>query len=136
MCFKCKDKIHVKFKFAKDHIIIDVKDVGVYPEEMDFSELNCAEHPSQSAVMFCTPCDRLVCTSCISKFHNGHSFIEISEGYNIKMKIIKSDHNKANEKMNELTKRKRELSHVHIKDCAKYNELINNIEVKKKRFKN
>lgn len=137
MCTKCKDKIHVKFKFAKDHQIIDIKDVGDHLNTLDFSDLKCIEHTGQSAVMFCTSCDRLVCTSCISKIHNGHGLVEISEGCNIKLEKIKTETTKAKEKIKELTKRKGEMSPVvHIEDSAKYKELIKKIEVRELDLKN
>ncbi|CAC5424544.1 unnamed protein product [Mytilus coruscus] len=87
--------------------------------------------------MFCTSCDRLVCTSCISKIHNGHGLVEISEGCNIKLEKIKTETTKAKEKIKELTKRKGEMSPVvHIEDSAKYKELIKKIEVRELDLKN
>ncbi|XP_071135795.1 uncharacterized protein [Mytilus edulis] len=136
MCTKCKEKIHVKFKFAKDHQVIDIKDVGVHIKTLDFSNLKCSEHTGQSAVMFCTTCDMLVCTSCISKIHNGHGFVEISEGYNIKLETIKTETTKAKEKIKDLTKEKGTISPVDTKDSKQYKDLIlkmeaHNIEIKK-----
>lgn len=89
MCTKCRENIPVKFKFAKNHNVIDIKNFGNHHKTLDFSDLKCEEHTVQSAVMFCTSSDRLVCTSCISKFHNGHGFVEIAEGYNIKVEKFK-----------------------------------------------
>lgn len=133
MCTKCKEKIHVKFKSAKEHTVLDIKQVGLHREELDFSDLKCTEHSSQSCVMFCTTCDKLVCTSCISKFHNGHGLVDISEGYNIKMEKLKNEQKRATEKIDELSKRQRELSHT--KDNPKYKEILKRIEVQRKDLK-
>ncbi|VDI73086.1 Hypothetical predicted protein [Mytilus galloprovincialis] len=44
MCTKCKEKIHVKFKSAKEHTVLDIKQVGLHREVLDFSDLKCTEH--------------------------------------------------------------------------------------------
>lgn len=98
MCAKCKEKIHVKFKSAKEHTVLDIKQVGLHREVLDFSDLKCTEHSGQSCVMFCTTCDKLVCTSCISKFHTSHGLVDINEGYNIKMEKIKNEQKKQRKK--------------------------------------
>ncbi|XP_052090155.1 uncharacterized protein LOC127726721 [Mytilus californianus] len=136
MCEKCKYKVHVKFKFSKNHTVIDIKQIGIYREALDFSDLKCERHPDQSCVLFCTTCDRLVCTSCITKFHHGHGFIEISEGYKIKVERIRNEQTKAKEKIKELTKGKGAIGHGNVKDNKQYKDLIRkieaqNIEIKK-----
>ncbi|XP_071137202.1 uncharacterized protein [Mytilus edulis] len=128
MCAKCKDKIHAKLKNSKDHNVIDIKEVGIYQGELDFSVLKCEEHTGQSAVMFCTSCDRLVCTSCISKIHNGHGLVEISEGYNLKLEKLKTEKTEAQKQLEELTKEKEKVSPVDIKDNEQYKNLIRKIE--------
>jgi hypothetical protein len=48
MCDKCNKKIHPKFKNAKDHRIIDIKDVGIQDEgrgdNLDFTNIKCKLH--------------------------------------------------------------------------------------------
>lgn len=95
MCVICKDSIHDKFKNVKDHKVIDLKEVGLYREEPDFSNLECECHPNK----FCTTCDKLVCVSCITKFHTGHTFVEISEGYELKVEKIKTETTKAKKEL-------------------------------------
>ncbi|XP_063402708.1 uncharacterized protein LOC134686833 [Mytilus trossulus] len=136
MCDKCKDKIHSKLKNSKDHNVIDIKEVGIHRGELDFSDLKCMEHTGQSAVMFCTSCDRLVCTSCISKFHNGHGLVEIAEGCKSKVEKIKNEQTKAKEKIMELTREIGTISLVDMKDSERYKDLIikidaQNIEIKR-----
>ncbi|XP_063404216.1 uncharacterized protein LOC134687688 [Mytilus trossulus] len=135
MCDKCKDKIHAKLRNSKEHNVIDIKEIGMYYSELDFSVLKCEEHTGQSAVMFCTSCDRLVCTSCISKIHNGHGLVEISEGYNLKLEKLKTEKSEAQKQFKELTKEKEKVSPVDIKDNEQYKDLIlkieaHNIEIK------
>ncbi|VDH96988.1 Hypothetical predicted protein [Mytilus galloprovincialis] len=135
MCAKCKDKIHAKLKNSKDHNVIDIKEVGIYQGELDFSVLKCEEHTGQSAVMFCTSCDRLVCTSCISKIHNGHGLVEISEGYNLKLEKLKTEKTEAQKQLEELTKEKEKVSPVDIKDNEQYKVLIRKIEAQNIKIK-
>lgn len=136
MCAICKDNIHIKYQSAKDHKIINIKEIGQYPEEMDLKHIKCKEHDWQSCVMFCLTCDISVCTTCISKIHNGHGLVEINEGYNIKMEKLKNEHKKAKEKIDELTKRKREMSHVDIASSRQYKDLIEKIEAQNAKIKN
>ena len=136
MCAKCKDKIHAKLKNNKDHKVIDIKEVGLKLETPDFSDLKCESHRDQSCVLFCTTCQMLVCTSCITKFHNGHGFVEIIEGYELNMEKIRNEHKKAMEIIDELTKGKREMSHIRKKDTEKYKELKKKIEAREIYLKN
>lgn len=67
MCNKCKDKIHVQLKFAKDQTVINLKDVGKHREALNFLDFTCGElacgilceklkfsdHAGQSSIMFC-----------------------------------------------------------------------------------
>lgn len=64
MCNKCKDKFHVKLKFAKDHTVISLKDVGMQKEALNFldftsglhcEELKFSDHAGQPSILFCTP---------------------------------------------------------------------------------
>lgn len=135
MCDKCKNKIHVKLKCAKDHKVIAIKEVGLHRKELDFSNLKCTEHDRQSCVMFCTTCDKSVCTSCISKIHKGHGFIEITEAYEIKIEKFKNEQEKAKEKVQGLMKRQQELAHVNMKSDPIHKEVIKKIEAQNRDLK-
>ncbi|VDI50159.1 Hypothetical predicted protein [Mytilus galloprovincialis] len=135
MCTNCKDNIHVKFKLAKDHKIIDIKEAGDCLEEPDFTNLICDEHTGESCVMFCSTCDRLVCTTCISILHNGHGLVKIDEGYRIKMERYKTDRKKSKEKIKELKNIKENSNEVRMKDSAQYKELIKKIEAQNIKIK-
>ncbi|XP_063431659.1 uncharacterized protein LOC134714349 [Mytilus trossulus] len=89
MCNYCCDKIHPKFRNAKEHKIINIKDLAAHQEELDFTNIKCKAHSGQSSCLFCRACDILVCPTCVSKVHKKHDLIEISEAYKIKMDKLK-----------------------------------------------
>ncbi|VDI45561.1 tripartite motif-containing protein 66 [Mytilus galloprovincialis] len=130
MCDKCKDKIHVKLKLASDHTVIDIKRIGTYRESPDFSNLICEIHTDQSCVLFCTTCDTLVCTWCINIIHNGHGFIQVSEGYKSKIEKVQNEQTKAKEKIKELMKGKGPVDHDNVTDNKQYKDLIRKIEAR------
>ncbi|CAC5403584.1 unnamed protein product [Mytilus coruscus] len=74
LCSKCKE-IHLKIKDAKNHTIVDFKEVKPQEpseENLDFSEINCQEHDDQTCVFYCKTCEQFICTKCITKVHKGH----------------------------------------------------------------
>ncbi|VDI03904.1 uncharacterized protein LOC143044391 [Mytilus galloprovincialis] len=101
MCNKCCDKVHPKFKNAKDHTIVDIKQVGVSGgvRHQDFTNIKCKIHTTQYCCIFCSSCDKPACPSCITKGHAGHTFIEIKEAYEMKVEWLKNRKRKL--KMNE-----------------------------------
>ncbi|CAG2223657.1 unnamed protein product [Mytilus edulis] len=103
MCKNCYDKVHPKFNNAKDHKIVDIKQVGVSigVRNLDFINIKCKDHTSQSCCIFCSNCDELTCPSCITKGHDGHAFVEIKEAYNMKVEWLKN--RKENLEMNRKT---------------------------------
>ncbi|CAC5383393.1 unnamed protein product [Mytilus coruscus] len=117
MCNKCCDKVHLKFKNAKDHKIVDIKDIGMYTQEMDFTNIKCQEHTGQNCCLFCDSCDQLICPLCISKTHNGHGLIEISKSYEIKLDKLKEAQIKVKSNLKKLKKHD-----VIIKDVQKFEE--------------
>ncbi|XP_052090154.1 uncharacterized protein LOC127726720 [Mytilus californianus] len=136
MCSKCKDKIHAKLKNNKDHNVIDIKEVGIYRGELDFSDLKCKKHSGQCCVMFCASCDTLVCALCIGNTHNGHVLVEISKGFDIRKEKFKSDQKKIKDKIGNLMEKKNAMTNVNMKDSAKYTDLIKRIEAQNIEVKN
>ncbi|CAC5403161.1 unnamed protein product [Mytilus coruscus] len=128
MCDKCKEKIHVKFKFAKDHKVVSIHEVGLHAEEIDFSHLSCKNHTRQSCVMFCKSCDCLVCPLCISETHNGHGLVAIGEGYEIKIEKLKSGQMNIRTNIDELQKRKAEMKDVDRNELSKCENTIKKIK--------
>ncbi|XP_071162812.1 uncharacterized protein [Mytilus edulis] len=94
MCNHCKEQVHSKFKNAHEHKTIDIKDIGLHREEIDFTNIKCNQHSSQSCCLFCKTCDCLVCPTCFAKDHKQHDLIEISEGYNMKIQRLKDGQDK------------------------------------------
>ncbi|XP_063427185.1 uncharacterized protein LOC134710723 [Mytilus trossulus] len=94
MCNHCKEQVHSKFKNAQEHKTLDIKDIGVHREEIDFTNIKCNQHSSQHCCLFCKTCDCLVCPTCFAKDHKHHDLIEISEGYNMKIQRLKEEQGK------------------------------------------
>ncbi|XP_052087868.1 uncharacterized protein LOC127724905 [Mytilus californianus] len=128
MCDKCKEKIHVKFKFAKDHKVVSIHEVGLHAEEIDFSNLSCKSHTRQSCVMFCKSCDCLVCPLCISETHNGHGLVAIGEGYEIKIEKLKTGQMNIRTNIDELQRRKAEMKYVHSNELSKFENTMKKIK--------
>lgn len=102
MCDRCKEKIHPNIRNAKDHQVLNIKEVGTHPIELDFSSIKCEEHSGQYSCLFCKKCDNLVCPVCISKIHNGHELVEIRTGYDLKDENLKQGQKRMQLVINEL----------------------------------
>ncbi|VDH92424.1 Hypothetical predicted protein [Mytilus galloprovincialis] len=107
MCDKCKEKIHVKFKFAKDHKVVTIEEVGLHKDEIDLSNISCQTHAGQTCVLFCKSCVYLVCPLCISETHNGHGLVTIREGYEILIGKLKTGGKIMGTNINKLEKKKK-----------------------------
>ncbi|CAG2241912.1 unnamed protein product [Mytilus edulis] len=128
MCAKCKEKIHVKFKFAKNHKVVSIDEVGRYTEKIDFCHLSCKIHPRQSCVLFCKSCDCLVCPICISETHNGHGLIAIEEGYEIKIEKLKTSQMNIRTNIDELQKRNAEIKDIDRKELSQFENTMKKIK--------
>lgn len=105
MCLKCKEKVHAKFKNARDHRVVDIKDVGKHAISLDtfnFSEVKCQEHPEHVCCVYCKTCKKVICLKCVTKVHNGHSFID-EEEFADKKKIIRNSQEKAERAITQLS---------------------------------
>ncbi|XP_063430968.1 uncharacterized protein LOC134712905 [Mytilus trossulus] len=116
MCDKCKNKVHSKFKKAKEHKIITIKEVGLHGDDsgpkLDFSDILCKGHSGQVCCLFCKSCDHLVCPSGVTKTHKTHELVEIEKVFRMRMELLK--------------KRKEKLKQQHdylIKDAQKLNAI-------------
>ncbi|XP_063402220.1 uncharacterized protein LOC134686485 [Mytilus trossulus] len=135
MCEKCKEKIHVKFKFAKDHKVVSIQEVGLHAEEVDFSSISCQNHLKQTCFMFCKSCDCLVCPLCISETHNGHGLVAIKEGYEIHTNKLKSGQKNIKTKIDELKKRKAEVKDIESSEHSRLENVMKKIETQKNELK-
>ncbi|VDI15374.1 Hypothetical predicted protein [Mytilus galloprovincialis] len=124
MCDKCKDGRHLRIKNSQEHKVISIKDIGLHSGELDFTNIKCQDHASQSCCLFCKICDSLVCPTCVSKFHKIHAnnLIEISEAYHMKKERLKNgqskiqmEEKKAVTKKEQLVKRKNDEKEKHSK---------------------
>ncbi|VDI76782.1 Hypothetical predicted protein [Mytilus galloprovincialis] len=128
MCDKCKEKIHVKFKFAKDHKVVSIQEVGLNYKEIDFSNISCKIHTGQNYVLFCKTCDCLVCPLCISETHNGHGFVTIRERYEILVSKVKTKEKSIETNIFVLKKRKAEVNDVDKAELSKFESTMKKIK--------
>ncbi|KAK3093016.1 hypothetical protein FSP39_010071 [Pinctada imbricata] len=87
MCTDCS-KIHLKSKRSKDHNVITVEDtekltalVLYEPRDNKSHDEECTRHRGEKYMLFCVnrECDCLVCSSCITEYHQGHRFVRIDD---------------------------------------------------------
>ncbi|XP_076076539.1 uncharacterized protein LOC143047398 [Mytilus galloprovincialis] len=130
MCIKCRDKVHAKFKNAKDHRVVDIKDIGLYAEEMDFTNIKCRDHTGQNCCLFCESCNHLVCPLCISKTHNGHCLIQISESYETKLNWLKQAQVKVQSNLQILNKCDAKIEEIQKSRKEKYKDTKEKMKAK------
>ncbi|XP_052087504.1 uncharacterized protein LOC127724561 [Mytilus californianus] len=128
MCDKCKEKIHVKFKFAKDHKVVSIEELGLHEDEIDLSNINCKTHAGQTCVLFCQSCVYLVCPLCISETHNGHGLVTIKEGYEILISKLKTRGKNIGTNIHELEKRKEEVKDVDRAELSQFENTLKKIK--------
>ncbi|XP_071169267.1 uncharacterized protein [Mytilus edulis] len=121
MCSTCKDKIHLRI--AKDHKVVDIKNVGLPVEELDFTNIKCKEHSEQSTCLFCTKCDKLVCPTCVSKVHKKHDLTEISDAYNLKIDKLKKGQRKLQKEKYEIIATKDQLNQFQNAENSNYTKV-------------
>ncbi|CAG2249104.1 unnamed protein product [Mytilus edulis] len=87
---------------------------------MDSSNIACGIHIGQSYCLFCQPCEVVVCPLCISETHNGHTMIELAEGYNLAVKKLKTLKSKIDQKLVHNDKLLSELTNIKSSVDSKY----------------
>ncbi|XP_052080335.1 uncharacterized protein LOC127718386 [Mytilus californianus] len=138
MCNKCKDKIHPKFKNAQDHDIFNIKDVGKdhgVEETPEFNNIKCDRHAGQTCCLFCSTCQNLVCPNCISKAHNGHNFLDITDAYTKKKEKIGKVQMQADKKIQKIIEIEKELQRIETSEESKYNKAKQAISLHKMSLK-
>ncbi|VDI33141.1 tripartite motif-containing protein 71 [Mytilus galloprovincialis] len=125
MCSTCKDKIHLRI--AKDHKVVDIKNVGLPVQELDFTNIKCQDHSEQSSCLFCTKCDKLVCPTCVSKIHKKHDLTEISDAYNLKIDKLKKKQSKLQKEKYEIITTKDQLNQFQNADNSNYTKVSTDI---------
>ncbi|XP_071169494.1 uncharacterized protein [Mytilus edulis] len=128
LCTNCRDTKHLKIKNAQNHKIVDIKQVGVHSEEVDFTNIRCKDHSGQSCCLFCNNCDSLVCPICIAKIHKKHDLIEISEAFNTKIESLKKGQSKIQTNRTKLATNKLFLEQCKSHENEKYTKVIQKIQ--------
>ncbi|XP_076105023.1 uncharacterized protein LOC143073393 [Mytilus galloprovincialis] len=127
MCNNCCDKIHPKFRNAKEHKIINIKDLRAHQEELDFTNINCEVHSRQSSCLFCRACDILVCPTCVSKVHKKHDLIEIWETYQLKMEKLKEGQSEIQKDKKNIVMKKDFLDKLIVAENSKHSQVRQDI---------
>ncbi|XP_063404465.1 uncharacterized protein LOC134687934 [Mytilus trossulus] len=136
MCGRCKDKVHARFKNATEHKIRDIKEL-VQEEEVDtfnFSDVKCVEHPDQACCVYCQTCKKVICLKCVTKIHNGHTFID-EEELNDKKTITRSGQKKADESIKILTSTLDKVQDIKDQEDAKFRKIKQDIFSHRDAFK-
>ncbi|CAC5425987.1 unnamed protein product [Mytilus coruscus] len=123
LCNHCKEKVHLRVKTARDHRIVDLKEIGLYKEILDFANIPCLDHAGQYTCLYCKKCDTLVCPTCVSKVHKKHDLTEIQEGYNMKIDKLKKGQSKFQRERKEIVSRKEQLNQLLSAENSKYNQV-------------
>ncbi|VDI05859.1 Hypothetical predicted protein [Mytilus galloprovincialis] len=136
MCSRCKDKVHARFKNATEHRIRDIKELDL-EEEVDtfnFTDVKCLEHPDQACCVYCQTCKKVICLKCVTKVHNGHTFID-EEELNDKKTITKSGQKKADESIHNLTSTLHKVQDIKDQEDAKFRKIKQDILSHRDAFK-
>ncbi|CAC5409488.1 unnamed protein product [Mytilus coruscus] len=120
LCNHCKEKVHFRVKTAKDHRIIDIKDIGLHKEELDFAKISCQNHAGQYTCHYCKTCNTLVCQTCVKKSHKKHNLTEIQEEYDMKIDMLKKGLSKIQTDRKVIVSRKEQLN--QLLSAEKYNQ--------------
>lgn len=132
ICDKCKDKIHLKIKGGQEHRILDIKEIGDQPEELDFTNLKCQEHSGNNKCLFCKTCDILVCPVCIAKLHKMHDLVEIQEEYNVRISRLRQGQGKVQRYKIKLDTDLNHLKQIQTADHSKYSKVKEDILAQEK----
>ncbi|XP_063436006.1 uncharacterized protein LOC134716917 [Mytilus trossulus] len=130
LCNHCKEKVHFRVKTAKDHKLIDIKDIGLQQEELDFANIPCQNHAGEYNCHYCKTCDALVCQTCVKKSHKEHILTEIQEEYDVKIDMLKKGLCKIQTDRKVIVSRNEQL--VQLSYAEKYNKANQDISKQEK----
>ncbi|XP_052088451.1 uncharacterized protein LOC127725481 [Mytilus californianus] len=137
MCSKCKGKVHSRFKNASDHKVKNIEELGQY-EEIDtfnFSDVKCLEHSNQVCCVYCMTCKKVICVKCVTKVHNGHTFID-EEELEDKKKVIRSGQKKVDRSVNDLSSTLDKVQEIKDQEDAKFRQTKQDIVSHREALKN
>ncbi|CAC5413567.1 unnamed protein product [Mytilus coruscus] len=136
MCSRCKYKVHARFKNAIGHKIKDIKELG-NQEEVDtfnFNEIICLQHSDQVGCVYCKTCKKVICVKCVSKVHNGHTYIG-EEELDIKKKKINDDHKRAEGNIKFMAKILNKIEEIQEQEDAKFKKNKQDILIRREALK-
>ena len=95
LCQPCRYKIHGKNKSFANHTIINLKELGTEDSiekirKVDLQRIPCTIHNDQKCCVFCANCQLPICSCCLIKSHQNHTFSELSEAYETKISEMRN----------------------------------------------
>ncbi|VDI75814.1 Hypothetical predicted protein [Mytilus galloprovincialis] len=88
----------------------------------DFNNIKCDRHAGKICCLFCTDCEEVVCPLCITKAHNTHYMIELSEGFKVAMEVLRDLHASKDEDLTKLNTQRMTLQTIKTEVQARYSE--------------
>ena len=134
MCNNCYEKIHPKFQNAKDHRIIDIKDVGIcriQSSEPDFSDIKCSLHKNKRCCLYCSVCAVLICPTCIVKGHKSHEFIEIKDIYSKQLQQLQEKVKYIEIRKQQIGKQSRMIVNQNAIEVERYQKVLHAVQDQK-----
>lgn len=94
LCTPCKNNLHSKLLFQKEHKIVDIRDLSeqelaVVGERAWNIQITCATHAPNIGFLFCKTCDKVVCSSCVLEGHNTHELTKFQSALEDKMSVLR-----------------------------------------------
>ena len=95
LCQLCNSSIHTKSESLAEHTRINLNECGTEVatdaiRKVDLQKLPCSDHNEHKCVVYCTDCERPICSQCLVKSHKNHEFGELQEIYKDKISDIKN----------------------------------------------
>ncbi|VDI09581.1 Hypothetical predicted protein [Mytilus galloprovincialis] len=107
LCTKCQ-QLHQKVKSTDQHIIIDIKDITTYQQEVndhpDIINIPCSVHNGQNCCQFCKTCEEIICSLCFLQAHNTHDMIGLAKEYELTLKAVNNFHTEVEENILQIEK--------------------------------
>ncbi|CAG2255569.1 unnamed protein product [Mytilus edulis] len=107
LCTKCQ-QLHQKVKSTDQHIIIDIKDITTYQQEVndhpDIINIPCSVHNGQNCCQFCKTCEEIICPLCFLQAHNTHDMIGLSKEYELTLEAVNNFHTEVEENILQIEK--------------------------------
>lgn len=88
LCGPCSDS-HKKQKITSGHKQVKLEEKKSYDkDERKKASKRCQFHPNSDLKLFCTNCNQVACSECLTVFHNGHKCESIHKTIKLYSKLL------------------------------------------------